>query len=88
MTKMRMMKVTLVKEGARLMNPSSAKRLVFGEVVTVPDAKFWHRRLKEGTVKLVTDESKKVPDLSGKKEPPPKKEKPLTRSTKLKKSDD
>lgn len=51
--------VKLVREGAKVINPSTARRLVLGEPTVVPSAPFWHRRLKDGVVELVTVVSEK-----------------------------
>lgn len=48
-----MMSVELAEEGKKVLNPSTSKKLEFGTVYEVPDAPYWHRRIKEGSVKRV-----------------------------------
>jgi hypothetical protein len=50
-----MMFVILAKQGAKCPNPSTGRPLPFGEVVSVPDAPYWHRRMKEAVVRRPTD---------------------------------
>jgi hypothetical protein len=45
--------ITLVKNGAKCPNPATAKSLEFGKEYSVPDAPYWHRRIRDGVVKLV-----------------------------------
>ena len=51
--------VKLVKN-VKVLNPSSARRLVLNEETLVPDAPYWHRRIAEGVVERVTE--KKTPE--------------------------
>jgi hypothetical protein len=48
-----MISVKLKNEEARVHNPSSGRRLVFGEITQVPDAPYWRRRIRDGHVELV-----------------------------------
>ena len=79
--KMRTIVVTPAKEGSRIPNPSTAKRLEYGQEYTVPDAKYWHRRIRDGSVKLVKGPAAAVPSLGEKPAPKPK-------TTRAKKSED
>lgn len=44
--------ITLVKDGSKVVNPATAKPLEFGKTYDVPAAPYWHRRLKQGVVKM------------------------------------
>lgn len=55
---MNKIRVRLVKEGSKVPNPATARPLEFGKVHEVPDAPYWRRRIRDGVVKLVTDEPK------------------------------
>jgi hypothetical protein len=80
---MRTIKVKLATPGKLVHNPGTASPLPGhkpGEECTpvdVPDAKYWHRMIREGSVELVKVEEKKsappmpteetkVPDIGGK----------------------
>ena len=87
--KMRMLKITLTKEGAKMRSPNTGEMMVHGKEYEVPDAKFWHRRIKDKTVTLVgRGKDQVLPDLSGKKEPPQEKPKSTRSAKSIKKSDD
>lgn len=61
--------VKLKKEGAKCPNPSTGKALEFGKETTVPDAPYWHRRIRDGVVELVTKPApeEKTPDKTSEK---------------------
>lgn len=50
-----------LKEGLRLRNPIDATLLESGIVYTVPNDKFWRKRLRDGDVYLAVEEVKSSP---------------------------
>ncbi len=74
MSKIPMMHVRIVKEGAIVFNPSTGRRLTFWAdepkkkraFHRVPRAPYWHRRIKDGTLALCDDAGKPI-DVAGAK---------------------